>query len=90
MSDEDAAWTRLQDAVARLETAFSQTNLALVDRDELAALEGRIRSLRDENERLARELAGMQADHSALKTATDGVSGRLDNAINQLKTALEG
>jgi hypothetical protein len=73
MSRLETATNRLVQAVGRLE----------------AAVEGEMRDLVEERERLTQGLKSTQADYVALQSVSRSVSSRLDAAIVRLKALLE-
>jgi hypothetical protein len=77
----NAGMTDLASATARLERAISRLEDAA--RNRLATSIG-------DRKRLGAEVARAKADLVQLETVTDGVSNRLDGAIERLRSALNG
>jgi multidrug resistance efflux pump len=74
MTDLATATARLERAIGRLEDAA---------RNRLATVTG-------DRKRLGAEVARAKADLAQLETVTDGVSNRLDGAIERLRNVLNG
>lgn len=98
MADDLDAKARLEEAVGRLEGALGgiveRANASGGDIDKLSRrvgdLESELTSLRDERDRLAGELDASRAGQSSMQEAMDAVSTRLDKAIVEIKTVLDG
>ena len=74
MTDLTTAAERVARAVERLENAARR----------------RVSGTRVERERLGTELRRAKSEIAQLETVTDGVSLRLDDAIDRLRSALDG
>ena len=85
MTDIEAAKARLESAVGRLENAADKMRARQPASDETARLSTELAALRDERERLMRELDTIRADYRKLREVTATVSNRLDHAIGDLK-----
>lgn len=85
MTNTEAAKARLESAVGRLESAVGKMQARRPATDETAQLSSELQALRDERERLLRELDTIRADYRKLREVTATVSNRLDHAIGDLK-----
>ncbi len=91
MTDLEAARARLESAVGRLESAAGgmpgRPAAAAGDTEKLST---ELAALRDERQRLLRELDTIRADYRRLREVTATVSSRLDHAIGDLKAMRGG
>ena len=85
MTNTEAAKARLESAVGRLESAVGKMQARRPATDETSRLSSELQALRDERERLLRELDTIRADYRKLREVTATVSNRLDHAIGDLK-----
>ncbi len=95
MSRAEEITERLAAALDRIEGAVTAAEARrdaageIGDIDEGAAAE-RVAAAEAERARLAGELEALQSEHVTLRETTDAVSERLDAAIGELRTVLEG
>ncbi len=86
---------RLEAAIDRVETALEAAERRReaaresdgLDSDEAA---GRLADADAKSARLSGELETLEGEHAALREIADTVSDRLDKAIGELRTVLEG
>ena len=90
MTDIEAARARLESAVGRLESAAGGMAGRPASADDTEKLSTELAALRDERQRLLRELDTIRADYRRLREATATVSSRLDHAIGDLKAMRGG
>lgn len=86
MANTEAAKARLESAVDRLENAVGNLRNRQSTDEATSKLSSEVQALRDERERLLRELDTMRADYRKLREITATVSNRLDHAIGDLKS----
>lgn len=94
MANPEAIKQRLEQALGRIESAI-ESHLEAARRVEAAVSataerDDEVRTLQAQCERLRGELESMQGEYASLKRLTETVSGRLDKAIGELQTVLEG
>lgn len=88
MSSIDQAQARLEAALARLERAIESRRAHAPEAD--ASLAGEVLGLRDECSALRERLAHAEARHERLKGSMTAMGGRLDAAISELDSMVEG
>jgi len=92
MAERESAKTRLEDAVARLETAITgvtenpKTTELEKERGQLTA---ELTSLKTEHKGVTEQLQSLQDDNKALEKVVDQVTDRLDTTIDRLRSVLE-
>lgn len=83
----DQALTRIEAAIeANLRNAAEASGGAAA----LAASSAEVEALKGECDRLRAELETIRAEHASLRQLADTVSARIDKAVGELQTALEG
>lgn len=92
MAERESAKTRLEDAVARLETAITgvteNTKTSELE-EERGQLTAELTSLRTEHKGVTEQLQSLQDDYKALEKVVDQVTDRLDTTIDRLRSVLE-
>jgi archaellum component FlaC len=92
MAERESAKTRVEDAVARLETAIlgvtdtTKTSELEKERGKLAA---ELTSLKSEHKGVSEQLQTLQGDYKELEKVVDQVTDRLDTTIGRLRSVLE-
>ena len=92
MAKRESAKTRVEDAVARLETAIlsvtdtTKTSELEKERGQLAA---ELTSLKGEHKGVSEQLQALQNDYKELEKVVDQVTDRLDTTIDRLRSVLE-
>ena len=91
MANIDAIRQRLDQALARIEQAL-ENNLEAGRRAAkgVSAQNADMQALKSQCDRLKGELETIRSEYASLKQLTDTVSGRLDKAIGELQSVLEG
>lgn len=91
MANIDAIRQRLDQALARIEKAL-ENNLEAGRRaaKSVSAQNADMQALKAQCDRLKGELETIRGEYASLKQLTDTVSGRLDRAIDELQSVLEG
>ena len=92
MAERESAKTRLEDAVARLETAIvgvTDTSKASELEKERGQLTAELTSLKGEHKGVTEQLQTLQDDYKALEKVVDQVTDRLDTTIDRLRSVLE-
>ena len=90
MAKLDAITKRLDQALGRIEGAIEGRLDAPREGGDGAADDAEVQALKAQCDRLRDELESIRAEYASLKQLTDTVSGRLDKAIDELQTVLEG
>ena len=92
MAERESAKTRVEDAVARLETAI----LSVTDTTKTSELEkergqltAELTSLKSEHKGVSEQLQTLQGDYKELEKVVDQVTDRLDTTIDRLRSVLE-
>jgi predicted nuclease with TOPRIM domain len=92
MAKRESAKTRVEDAVARLETAI----LSVTDTTKTSELEkergqltAELTSLKGEHKDVSEQLQTLQGDYKELEKIVDQVTDRLDTTIDRLRSVLE-
>ncbi len=84
----------MDQALGRLEAAAETQRQAMAGQADTASanatLSGELETLRQERDRLQSEIESIRAAHASLQATTDTVSGRLDGAIDELQSVLDG
>jgi chromosome segregation ATPase len=92
MAERESAKTRLEDAVARLETAIvgvTDTSKASELEKERGQLTAELTSLKGEHKGVTEQLQTLQDEYKALEKVVDQVTDRLDTTIDRLRSVLE-
>ena len=92
MAERESAKTRLEDAVARLETAIvcvTDTTKTSELEKERGQLTAELTSLKGEHKGVTEQLQTLQDDYKALEKVVDQVTDRLDTTIDRLRSVLE-
>lgn len=92
MPDQESAKTRLEQAVARLESAIggvADAPKAAEVEKERVRLDEELSALRTEHRNVTQQLQTLQDDYASLETVVDKVTDRLDATIERLRTVLE-
>lgn len=92
MAERESAKTRLEDAVARLETAIggvTDTSKTSELEKERGLLTAELTSLKGEHKGVTEQLQTLQDDYKALEKVVDQVTDRLDTTIDRLRSVLE-
>lgn len=85
MSRLEGAMDHFSKALGRLEAALNKRN----EGDKGASpVRREVQTLRDERQRLSRELEHARADVQALEKVTDEIEDRLDSAIRDVRRVL--
>ena len=92
MAERESAKTRVEDAVARLETAIlsvTDTTKASELEKERGQLTAELTSLKGEHKGVSEQLQALQGDYKELEKVVDQVTDRLDTTIDRLRSVLE-
>ena len=92
MAERESAKKRLEDAVARLETAIvgvTDTTRTSELEKESGQLTAELTSLKSEHKGVTEQLQTLQDDYKALEKVVDQVTDRLDTTIDRLRSVLE-
>jgi len=92
MPERESAKTRLEEAVARLESAIGGVadgpKAADVEK-ERSKLSEELTALRGEHQNVTQQLQSLQDDYASLEKVVDQVTDRLDATIERLRSVLE-
>jgi predicted nuclease with TOPRIM domain len=92
MAERESAKARVEDAVARLETAIlsvTDTTKASELEKERGQLTAELTSLKGEHKGVSEQLQTLQGDYKELEKVVDQVTDRLDTTIDRLRSVLE-
>jgi predicted nucleic acid-binding Zn-ribbon protein len=92
MAERESAKARVEDAVARLETAIlsvTDTTKASELEKERGQLTAELTSLKGEHKGVSEQLQALQGDYKELEKVVDQVTDRLDTTIDRLRSVLE-
>jgi len=92
MAERESAKARVEDAVARLETAIlsvTDTTKASELEKERGQLTAELTSLKGEHKGVSEQLQALQGDYKELEKVVDQVTERLDTTIDRLRSVLE-
>lgn len=93
MGSRDISESRIEAALQRLDTAvqdiLNKPSQGSLNIDDDHVLKTELDSLRSENQLLRQELLELTAAYNGLKEASDTVSGRLDDTIDNISLMLE-
>ena len=90
MATLEAIRQRLDRALGRIEGAIEKHLVAARQAGDAAARDTELQSLKAQCDRLRGELESIRKEYASLKQLTDTVSGRLDKAVGELQSVLEG
>ena len=92
MVERESAKARVEDAVARLETAVlgvTDTTKTSELEKERGKLTAELTSLKGEHKGVSEQLQTLQGDYKELEQVVDQVTDRLDTTIDRLRSVLE-
>ncbi|MDA0368656.1 MAG: DUF4164 family protein [Proteobacteria bacterium] len=92
MAERESTKTRLEEAVARLETAIGGVTDGRKSSElekERGKLTEDLSALRTEHTSVTAQLQGLQDDYQALEKVVDQVTDRLDATIDRLRAVLD-